>query len=122
MSVAQKEWPVRGRILMASINGTTGDPREKKRLEGRVALVTGGSRGIGRAIAQRLALLGASVSICGRDRAALQESAGELAKTGVPVHTQIADVTKPADVTDLVAGAETKLGPIPILINNAGTS
>jgi 3-oxoacyl-[acyl-carrier protein] reductase len=105
---------------MASINGTTGDPREKKPLAGGVALVTGGSRGIGRAIAQRLALLGASVSICGRDRAALQESAGELARTGVPVHTQIADVTKPADVTDLVAGAESTLGPITILVNNAG--
>src|SRR5258707_4320739 len=103
MSVAQKEWPVRGRILMAPINGTTGDPREKKPLAGGVALVTGGSRGIGRAIAQRLALLGASVSICGRDRAALQESAGELARTGVPVHIPIADGTKTADGTDLAA-------------------
>jgi 3-oxoacyl-[acyl-carrier protein] reductase len=87
---------------------------------GAVALVTGGSRGIGRAIAHRLALLGASVSICGRDRAALELSARELAKTGVSVHSQIADVTKAADVADLVAKTETKLGPVTTLVNNAG--
>jgi NAD(P)-dependent dehydrogenase (short-subunit alcohol dehydrogenase family) len=105
---------------MARINGTNEDPREKQRLTGGVALVTGGSRGIGRAIAHRLASLGASVSICGRDRPALEESARQLAKIGVPVHTQIADVTKPADVTDLLAGTESTLGPITILVNNAG--
>src|SRR5713101_8815095 len=102
MSVAQKEWPVRGRILMARINRTNGEPREKKPLTGGVALVTGGSRGIGRAIAHHLALLGASVSICGRDRAALEDSACGLARTGVPVHSQVAEVTKLADVYDMV--------------------
>jgi 3-oxoacyl-[acyl-carrier protein] reductase len=105
---------------MARIGITNGVPRENKPLAGGVALVTGGSRGIGRAIAHRLALLGASVSICGRDRAALQESARELAKIGVPLHSQIADVTKPANVSDLVAGTETALGPVTILVNNAG--
>jgi 3-oxoacyl-[acyl-carrier protein] reductase len=105
---------------MARINGPNEDLREKKPLVGGVALVTGGSRGIGRAIAHRLALLGASVSICGRDRAALKESARELAKIGVPVLTHIADVTKSANVTDLVAKTETALGPITILVNNAG--
>jgi NAD(P)-dependent dehydrogenase (short-subunit alcohol dehydrogenase family) len=105
---------------MARINGTNGDPRENKRLMGAVALVTGGSRGIGRAIAHRLALLGASVSICGRDRAGLELSARELAKTGVSVHSQVADVTKAADVADLVAKTETKLGPVTTLVNNAG--
>ncbi len=105
---------------MARISKTNGESREKKPLRGGVALVTGGSRGIGRAIAHHLALLGASVSICGRDGAALEESARELAKTGVPVHSQVADVTKPPDVSDLVAKTETTLGPITILVNNAG--
>src|SRR5258708_33963252 len=120
MSVAQKEWPVRGRILMARMSKTNEGALEKKTLAGGVALITGGSRGIGRAIAHQLALLGASVSICGRDRAALEESARGLAKIGVPVHSQMADVTKPADVADLVAKTETALGPITILVNNAG--
>jgi 3-oxoacyl-[acyl-carrier protein] reductase len=105
---------------MARISKSNGDPREKKPLAGGVALVTGGSRGIGRAIARHLALLGASVSICGRDRAALEDSARELTKTGVPMHFQIADVTKPLDVADLAAKTETTLGPITILVNNAG--
>src|SRR3979490_609499 len=114
MSVAQKEWPVRGRFLMARISKTNAPAREAKTLAGGVALVTGGSRGLGRAIAHQLALLGASVSICGRDRAALEDSARGLAMLGVPVHNQIADVTNPAAVSDLVAQTEAALGPITI--------
>jgi len=105
---------------MARINGTNVEPLENKPIQGSVALVTGGSRGIGRAIAYRLARLGAPVSICGRDRAALEESARELARIGAPAHAQIADITKAADVTDLIAKTEATLGPITILVNNAG--
>ena len=106
---------------MARISGTnSGPPWEKNQLADRVTLVTGGSRGIGRAIARRLARLGAFVSICGRDRAALEDAARELAKFSVPVHSQVADVTNPADVIELVAKTETALGPITILVNNAG--
>ncbi len=93
---------------------------EKKPLSGSVALVTGGSRGIGRAIAHRLAMMGASVAICGRDIAALEESARGVAKLGIPIHSQVADVTKSSDIADLVAKTEAKLGPITILVNNAG--
>jgi 3-oxoacyl-[acyl-carrier protein] reductase len=85
-----------------------------------VALVTGGSRGIGRAIAVRLAALGASVAICGRDRAALEDSAAAVEKSGGRVFSQVADVTRSADVTELVAKTESTLGPISILVNNAG--
>ena len=105
---------------MARISKTNEGARAAKPLSGGVALVTGGSRGIGRAIAHQLALLGASVSICGRDRAALEESARGLAKTGVPVHFQVADVTKPTDIAALVAQTEAALGPLAILVNNAG--
>src|SRR5437667_11821959 len=86
MSVAQKEWPVRGRILMVRTSKPNQDPGEKKSLSGAVALITGGSRGIGRAIARQPAILGASVAICGRDIAALEEAALDVAKLGVPVH------------------------------------
>src|SRR5215472_11124264 len=120
MSVAQKEWPGRGRILMAGINSTNGESREKTRLTKSVALVTGGSRGIGRAIAQRLATLGASVAICGRDRAALAESAGTIEKLGRPSFFQVAEVTNARQIAELVSNTEGKLGPITILVNNAG--
>jgi 3-oxoacyl-[acyl-carrier protein] reductase len=106
---------------MARISRTNdAPPLEKTPLAGGVALVTGGSRGIGRAIALKLASLGASVSICGRDRAALEDSARALAEFAVPVHSQVADVTNPADVIALVAKTEKILGGITILVNNAG--
>jgi 3-oxoacyl-[acyl-carrier protein] reductase len=89
-------------------------------LNGTVALVTGGSRGIGNAIARRLASLGAAVSICGRDSAALENSENEIRALGRPVYSQIADVTKASDVESLVKAVEEKLGVISILVNNAG--
>ncbi len=89
-------------------------------LAGRVALVTGGTRGIGRAIALRLSALGASVAICGRDSAALAATAAELEKLGLPVFSRIADVTRSSEVTALAEKTEAVLGPISILVNNAG--
>jgi 3-oxoacyl-[acyl-carrier protein] reductase len=89
-------------------------------LAGRVALVTGGSRGIGRAIARRLAGLGVAVAICGRDTKALESASGELKKLTGSVWAQTADVTRAAEVNDLVAKTESELGPVSILVNNAG--
>jgi 3-oxoacyl-[acyl-carrier protein] reductase len=85
-----------------------------------VALVTGGSRGIGRAIALRLAALGASVTICGRDASALNATAAELQRRTAGVFSHVADVTRPCDVAALVEKAEAALGPVSILVNNAG--
>jgi len=86
----------------------------------RVALVTGSSRGIGRAIARRLASMGSAVAICGRDKAALQTAEEELRAQITGVFAQTADVTSAADVNALVRNTESTLGPITILVNNAG--
>ena len=95
-------------------------PLQTAPLLGSVALVTGGNRGIGRAIALRLAQLGAAVAICGRDAQALTATEAELKQSGSPVHSQIADVSRSADVTALVDRTQAALGPISILVNNAG--
>src|SRR5260370_8724020 len=95
MSVAKKEWAARGRFLMVRISKTNERAPEKKPLAGGVALVTGGSPGIGRAIAQQLALPGASVSICGPNLAAVEASARRLTKLRLPLPTQIPHVTHP---------------------------
>ena len=94
--------------------------RDASPLLGAVALVTGGNRGIGRAIALRLAELGASVAICGRDAQALAATEAELKQSGSPLHSQLADVSHSADVTALVDKTQAALGPISILVNNAG--
>jgi len=91
-----------------------------RQLLGKVTLVTGGNRGIGKAIVNRLAALGAAVAICGRDRATLEATANELQATGVRVYWQRADVTNSTEVSSLVAQTESSLGAISILVNNAG--
>ena len=105
---------------MAGISKANSKGIGKKPLAGSVALVTGGSRGIGRAIANRLAALGASVAICGRDPAALQDSAAALQKLGANTFFHMADVTQAGQVAELVAETESALGSITILVNNAG--
>jgi NAD(P)-dependent dehydrogenase (short-subunit alcohol dehydrogenase family) len=89
-------------------------------LSRKVALVTGGNRGIGKAIALRLAALGADLAICGRNVSALNETSDELRALGVRVHSQQADVTRSPEVDALVRRAEAALGPISILVNNVG--
>jgi 3-oxoacyl-[acyl-carrier protein] reductase len=89
-------------------------------LSGAVALITGGGRGIGQAIALRLAKLGASVAICGRDAKALSTTEAKLRKLSSAIYSQIADVSRSADVSTLVDKTQAALGPISILVNNAG--
>jgi 3-oxoacyl-[acyl-carrier protein] reductase len=89
-------------------------------LSSAIALVTGGSRGIGRAIATRMAEMGASVAICGRDAEALATAAADLRTRTGGVFSRVADITRSADVSSLVEAAQHALGPISILVNNAG--
>ncbi|MFJ5223327.1 SDR family oxidoreductase [Streptomyces sp. NPDC088400] len=88
---------------------------------GRVALVTGSSRGIGRALAQGLLEAGCTVVLNGRDETALERTRRELADlTGGTVLAEAFDVTVPAAVADGIARVEDRAGPIDILVNNTG--
>jgi len=107
-------------MQMDSISTVNTGLAHERPLRDRVALVTGGSRGIGRAIALKLASLGASVAICGRDASALEKTAAELRGSGGAVLAAEADVRLAANVQSLVAETEDKLGPISVLVNNAG--
>jgi 3-oxoacyl-[acyl-carrier protein] reductase len=105
---------------MASISKTNASADANKPLASAIALVTGGSRGIGRAIAMKLAELGAKVAICGRDSEKLRATAEQLQALTERVFWQTADVTRADEVGKLVSATEAKLGPIGILVNNAG--
>jgi 3-oxoacyl-[acyl-carrier protein] reductase len=90
-------------------------------LAGRTAVVTGGSRGIGRAIALELGRQGAAVALCHRASAeAAAAVTGELAEMGVRHWADTCDVSQAGQVEAFFARAEKELGPIDILVNNAG--
>src|SRR5438309_217954 len=105
---------------MVGISKTNTAIEASSGLEGRVALVTGGSRGIGRAIAMKLAALGAAVAICGRDSEKLRTTADELRSVAKQIFWQTADVSRADEVEKLVSKTEEQLGTIGILVNNAG--
>ena len=93
-------------------------------IRGRTALVTGSSRGLGRALADGLVQAGCSVALHGRDRGVLERAVADLAataeRTGASVHHVAFDVTDAAAVEAGVATLQAELGPLDILVNNAG--
>jgi 3-oxoacyl-[acyl-carrier protein] reductase len=90
-------------------------------LAGQISLITGGSRGIGLAVARRLGSMGSKVAICGRDRDRLEESAALLRREGVSAVLAVpANVAKADDVASLVEQVTQSLGPLDIVVNNAG--
>jgi 3-oxoacyl-[acyl-carrier protein] reductase len=92
-------------------------------LRGRRALVTGGGRGIGRAISLALGAAGADVAVNFRDDAhSAEQAAASLRKLGVKALTVRADVSETADVTDMMTVIERQLGGIDVLVNNAGVA
>src|SRR3990170_4752551 len=88
-------------------------------LRGRVALVTGASRGLGKAVAAALAAEGAQVAICARDAAVLETAAGEMARAGASVMPVAGDVTREEDVRRVVDATLQRFGAIDILVSNA---
>ena len=90
-------------------------------LGGQVAFVTGGGRGLGRAITGALAQAGADVFITGRTPETLESAIAQIEATGANVGFAVGDVADQAAMAQAVARCEAELGPVDILVNNAGT-
>jgi gluconate 5-dehydrogenase len=90
------------------------------RLDNRIALVTGSSAGIGLALARGLGQAGATVVLNGRDAGKLGQAAAALAAEGITTHARAFDVCDAAAVEAAVADIEQAVGPIDVLVNNAG--
>jgi NAD(P)-dependent dehydrogenase (short-subunit alcohol dehydrogenase family) len=91
-------------------------------LSGRVAIITGGSRGLGEAMAHAMAAAGASLALVARDAARLQQVQADIENKGGKAAHFTGDVTNEADVARVAAEVQAKFGPAHILINNAGTN
>src|SRR5208282_2430877 len=91
-------------------------------LEGQVAVVTGGGRGIGAGISARLAGLGAMVVLCGRTRAPLEATANTIRQAGGRCDATECDVSRLESVEALAKHVESSLGRLDVLVNNAGVS
>jgi NAD(P)-dependent dehydrogenase (short-subunit alcohol dehydrogenase family) len=91
-------------------------------LTGRVAIITGGSIGLGRQMAEGLAEMGANLALCARKKERCEEAADQLAGLGVKTLALGCDVKDPAAIREVVASTLQNFGRIDILINNAGVS
>lgn len=93
---------------------------DKFRLDGRVAVVTGGNRGIGRGIAQALAEAGATVAIAARDEERNERAVAELHAAGLQAFAVRVDVSERSDLERMVDEVTRTAGPVDVLVNNAG--
>ena len=91
-------------------------------LTGRRAVVTGGSKGIGLAVAHELVREGVAVALCARNPDEVKEAGEKLRAAGGTVHAEVADVTDPQAIVAFIDGAAQALGGIDILVNNAGAA
>ena len=91
-------------------------------LRGKNAIITGATRGIGLAIARGFLARGATVTLCGRHSTGIEQALAELADYGTQVGGRCAHVGKQEDLRELVNQAESRFGPVNLLVNNAGTN
>src|SRR5437763_16622957 len=92
----------------------------KFNLNGATAIVTGGSRGVGPYIAEALVRQGAKVALVARSEPELEANASSLSQSGAKVLAFVADVTSPAERRELIDAVVRTLGPVDVLVNNAG--
>ena len=92
-----------------------------RELTGRVAVVTGGGRGVGRAIAEALGAAGSAVAVLARNSSEVQEVAAEIERNDARALALTADVTNDSQVNDAISRIEGEIGPIDVLVNNAGS-
>jgi short-subunit dehydrogenase len=89
-------------------------------LRGKTVLITGGSRGLGLALAREVAAQGARVALCGRDPDSLERAGRSLAQMGAEVLAVTCDITQPTSVYELLEQVHRRFGPVDVLVNNAG--
>ena len=94
--------------------------RARYNLRGRTVLITGGSRGLGLALAREMAAQGARLIICGRDPVSLERAAASLANAGAEVLATSTDVTDQGSVAEMVEAVRQRYGQVDVLVNNAG--
>lgn len=92
----------------------------EKPIAGSVAVVTGASRGIGLAIAEKLGSMGARLALCARDAAKLKKAEERLRSAGIETLSLSADVRRQSEIDSLLQETRSTLGPIDVLVNNAG--
>ena len=107
-------------LAVATVTRRTLDRLSEESLRGEVALITGGSRGLGLALARELAGEGCRLAICARDGAELERARTDLTSTGAEVLTVVCDVRDQGQVAVMVAEVTEHFGRIDLLINNAG--
>lgn len=100
--------------------GAMARPGRRRRLDGQVVFITGGSRGLGLALALECARRGATIAICGRNQDLLESASRQVAVCGGRVLAISCDVRNQGEVQDAIARAEAAFGRIDMLINNAG--
>src|SRR5579885_3344245 len=109
-----------GRMVMRQISSKALQMSNTKNLAGRTAVITGASRGLGRAMAIELAGAGANVALVSRDREKLGEAARSIENSGGTARVFVADVAREGDVVQLEKEVAATFGRVDILINNAG--